>query len=180
MKFLWPIFASVGLLFKGFEKVFLSWWLSPWLQAKENQTLWNDIQINIYFLSEGRRVDYKQTRVLPFNYATVAIDLDNVRVTITRGRGELNISISPRSSLNESFELNSVILALYPNDPTGDLKIHDLTEAAGQLRAHWEKINRAFSDEEYPKLKALLQTSSKSYRVVTNQTEWEFVRARNR
>jgi len=46
-----------------------AWWLDPWLQRRANQSLWDDVQANLYFLStKGQPIEEKRTQVLRFDY----------------------------------------------------------------------------------------------------------------
>jgi hypothetical protein len=95
------------------NKVAFAWWLDPWLQRNENRALWNDVQANLFFLvSQAQLISSRPVAVMPFDYASVKLLRENVLITITRGRGDLAVSVEPRHAPAESYELGSAIAAL--------------------------------------------------------------------
>ena len=69
MEFAWPLFAVLGFILKRIHQTLFAWWLDPWLQRRANQSLWDDVQANLYFLStKGQPIEEKRTQVLRFDY----------------------------------------------------------------------------------------------------------------
>ena len=157
VEFAAPIFLGIGFIVKMLNKVAFAWWLDPWLQRNENRALWNDVQANLFFLvSQVQLISSRPVAVMPFDYASVKLLRENVLITITRGRGDLAVSVAPRHAPAESYELGSAIAAL----ESRHLSEHDLVGSfAGVerlLRPRLETLNLAFSEEEYPRFKKRL------------------------
>jgi hypothetical protein len=113
LDFFAPFFLGVGFMVKMLYNIAFAWWLDPWLQRRANDALFHDVQANLYFLvSQGQLVNSSRVTVLPFDYASVGIPWENLLFTITRGRGELNVSVAARHARDESYELGPVIAAL--------------------------------------------------------------------
>ena len=116
-----------------------------------------NVQANLFFLvSEGQLVSSRRVAVLPFDYASVEVLRENVLFIITRGRGELNVSVAPRHVPTESCELGSVIAALELRHLSERDLVSDLARVAGLLRPRLQALNAAFSEEEYPHIKKRL------------------------
>jgi hypothetical protein len=164
-----PYFAGVVVY-----KALFSWWFDPWSQRKANQALWLDLQSQLYFLtSKGQVVRERQTRVQPFDYATVRIAFENVCFCFTRGRRELNISLSPSYQTGDRYDLLAVIAALDSKDTTELPPIDSLWEAADVIGSRLDDLNRAFSEREYPDFKHKLVAIKNEERIQTRQMEWE-------
>lgn len=157
VEFAAPFFLGIGFFIKTFYNVVFAWWLDPWLQRNANRALWDDVQANLFFLvSGGQLVSSRPVAVLPFDYASVGLLRENVLFTITRGRGELNVSVAPRHVPTESYELGSVIAALERRHLSEHDLVHELAGVAGLLRPRLQALNAAFSEEEYPRIKERL------------------------
>ena len=117
-------------------------------QKRRNQTLWSDIQANLYFLSKrGQRIIEKHPTTLPFDYASVRILLGNIHFCFTRGRGELNVTLAPSHDLSQFVELSLVIAAL----DSGNLKpASDFESIASILSPRIDALNEVFSKTSYP------------------------------
>jgi hypothetical protein len=154
MDLLWPLFAAMYFIILGLYKFFLSWWLSPLLQRRENQALWDDVQRNFYFLyTKGQPLKDRWPHPLPFDYASVYLIYENLRFCFTRGRGEMHVSLSPRDLPKESYKLEVVIAAL-DSKGIGEVPPPGNLAAAGDLlRARLDEINSAFSEGHYPEFK---------------------------
>jgi hypothetical protein len=113
MQFAAPFFLGIGLFIKRFYNIVFAWWLDSWLQRNANRAPGDDVQANLFFLvSEGQLVSSRPVAVLPFDCVSMGLLRENVLFTITRGRGDLNVSVAPRHVPAESYELGSVIAAL--------------------------------------------------------------------
>ena len=151
MEFGWPLFAALGFVLGIAYKIFLAWWLDPWLQRKANRALLDDIKANLYFLvSEGQLVNSRRSQVLPFDYASVQINYGNILFCITRGRGGVNVSVSPRYAPGESYELGRVVAALERRHLSECDLVNTLSGVGSLLRPHLQGLNDAFSETEYP------------------------------
>jgi hypothetical protein len=149
-----PFFVGFAFIIKAVDKIAFAWWLDPWLQRRANRALWDDVQANLHFLvSQAQLVDSRPVAVLPFDYASVNFLWDNVLFTITRGRGELNVSVSPRHVRAESYELGRVIAALEHRHLAAHDLTNDLPGAASLLRPRLQALNAAFSEQEYPHIR---------------------------
>jgi len=174
MEFAWPLFAVLGFILKGIHQTLFAWWLDPWLQKRANQSLWDDVQADLYFLcTKGQRIEEKSTQVLPSDYASVCIVLGSVRFCFTRGRGELNVSLRPRDAPDDSYELALVIAALDSKDITEVTQLSDLADVGDLLRARLHDLNDAFSESQYPEFKSKFSRVKENVRVLTRQAEWE-------
>jgi hypothetical protein len=134
-----------------------AWWLDPWLQWKANHALLDDIQRNLYFLySQALVVKSSPFTVLPFDYASVTLAWQNVLFTITRGRGELNISVAPRSVPGEQYQLGLAVAVLEHRHFSERDSFNSLAGAATLLSPRLEALNAAFSEQEYPSIRQRL------------------------
>jgi len=169
-----PPLLVVAFIFKVIHKVFFVWWLDPWFQRKSNQALWDDVQANLYFLySNGELIKEKHPQILPFDYASVSLVFDNIRFCFTRGREELNVSLSPRHAPMDTHQLPVVIAALDSKDVTELKPIAYFSEVGDLLRPRLDALNRAFSEKAYPDFKRKLEQEEKTLRVLTREFEWE-------
>ena len=174
MELVWPILAVPYLTLKGLDKVLVAWWLEPWLQRRKNQSLWHDVKTTLCFLYEkGMPIDEKHTSVLPFDYASVHLAYDNMQVCFTRGRGELNVSLSPRNDPTDGFELPLVLAVLDSRDVTEIAQSSDLAGVADLLRTRLKELNHVFSQNEYPEFKRKLLEVKNNMRIRTREVEWE-------
>src|SRR5437667_8327439 len=91
-----PGFVVLRFLWKIADKAVFGWF-GLWSQRKDNALLERDIQAELNFLySEGQVVKESWNTVHPFDYASVRINYKNICFCVTRGQGQLNISLSPR------------------------------------------------------------------------------------
>jgi hypothetical protein len=157
LKFLTPLILGVGFIVKLVYNIAFAWWLDPRLQRKENRALWDDVQANFYFLTMQSQPHISgPTTIHPFDYASVKIPWENLLVTITRGRGDTTVSVAPRHSPGENYELGPVIAALERRHFSERDIVNDLAGAASLLRPRLQELNVAFSEQEFPRTKQLL------------------------
>lgn len=172
-----PPLLALAFIFKTVDRLCFAWWLDPWLQRRKNKSLSDDVQANLYFLySEGRLVKEKHLRILPFDYATVRIIFENIVFCFTRGRGELNVSLSPRHAPKDTHILQVVIATLDSKDVTEQSEVSYLSEVADLLRPRLDALNQAFSEQAYPDFQKRFAFVEQTLRVLTRQAEWELNR----
>ena len=174
MELIWPVFAVIGLVGKAAYKISIGWWLDSWLQRKANRVLWEDVQTDFHFLCpKGFLVKQRRTEILPFDYASVCVRYENLLFFFTRGRGELNVSLSSPSSPLETYRLAAVIAALDSTDVTEQHPPRSQAELANLLRPRLAALNEAFSDGQFPEFKKKLADEKRILRAATKQAEWE-------
>ena len=157
LEFVAPVFLGVGFIVKMVYNVAFAWWLDPWLQRKANRALADDIRANLDFLISQAQVDISRTpTVLPFDCASVEIPWENLLFTITRGRGDTNVSVAPRHAPGESYELGPLIAALERRHFSERDVVNDLAGAGNLLRPRLQALNTAFSEQEFPRIKERL------------------------
>jgi hypothetical protein len=127
LEFLRPLILGLGFAFKVVYYVIFAWWLAPWLRHKANRDLVSDIERHLSSLISGPST----VRVLHAEWPTAEILSGNLLFTILRWRDETTVSVAPRHSPTQSYQLGS------------------LDDAARLLRTRLEDLNVAFSDEEF-------------------------------
>ncbi len=170
-------FRVLALVLTGLYKVLFGWWFDPWSQRSANQALWDDVQSNFFFLCEqGRRIAEGDTRILPFDYASVYLEFENIRFCFKRGRGEFNVSLSPRYAPSETYLLDVVIAVIEAKDVTEIEPIGRISDVADVLRPRIDALNDQFSESQYPRFKTKLLAAKDSVCVMTRQVEWDLNR----
>jgi hypothetical protein len=127
LEFLRPLILGLGFAFKIVYYVIFAWWLAPWLRHKANRELMSDIERHLYFLISGPSA----IRVLHAEWPTAEILSGNLLFTISRWHDETTVSVAPKHSPAQSYQLGS------------------LDDAARLLRTRVEDLNAAFSEEEF-------------------------------
>jgi len=151
-----PILAA-GFVAKAVYMTFFGWWLDPRLQKKANQSLTEDVRFNLPFLFPvGRVAKQPRIRVLPFDYASVEVVWENLLLSFTRGREEVNVLVSPVHAPSVSYELGPLIAALENKHFSDRYRIDGLRDAANLLDSHLEQLNSAFSEQNFPAIKEKL------------------------
>ncbi|HEU5336998.1 MAG TPA: hypothetical protein VFU27_13600 [Terriglobales bacterium] len=157
LRVLGPPYRVIAFVLKAAYTIAAGWWLDPWLQRRANGKLLDDVQANFYFLfSQAQVVKPRRIDILPFDYASVTLLSGNVLFCITRGRGEVNVSLSPISRPGEIHQLGFVIAALEKRPLAHGDMVNDLAAAGNLLRPRLELLNAAFSEDEYPRIKERL------------------------
>jgi hypothetical protein len=156
LEFLLPVFLGVGFIVKMVYNIAFGWWLEPRLQRKANRELLDDVHANLPFLAPQADIGQPSVMVLPFDYASVEIPWENLLFGISRGRGELNISVAPRHAPHQSYELGPVIAALDGRHFSQRDLVKDLAGAATLLLPRLQALNAAFSEQEFPRIKERL------------------------
>lgn len=129
LQLLKPVILGLGFAVKIIYYVVFAWWLSPWIRHKANRELVRDIEQQLYFLISGPSA----IRVLQADWPTAEILFGNLLFTVLRWRDETTVSVAPRHSPTQSYQLGS---------------LHD---SAKLLRTRVEDLNIAFSEEEFPR-----------------------------
>jgi prepilin-type processing-associated H-X9-DG protein len=147
-----PIVQLLAFVLKTIYRVLFRWWLDPWLQRKQNQSLLDDIQKNLHFLFlDGHVVQHPQIRVLPFDYTSAEINWENLLFSFTRVREEVSVLVAPRHAPNLSYELGPLVAAVEDRQYSERDVIASLSDAADLLRPRLELLNAAFSEQEFPR-----------------------------
>lgn len=111
----------------------------------------------------------------PFDYGIVTLDVSKVLLRFTSGREHLAVQVAPKSFPNNFHEVSTVLTTLgVPGVERGSVSC--LSDASRVLRQHMGEIQRAFTPEEYPGLKARLHEVYARDRVVVKQLETELNR----
>jgi len=173
-----PLFLGLFFVGRVVYSTLFSWWYDPWRQKRANNSLWGDVQSNLYFLtSRGKLVKEKHIHIHPFDYASIRIVFDNLCFRFTRGQRELNITVSPSRALEDSHHLDCVIAALDSRDVTELEPVANLYDAANIVRPRLDALNEAFSESEYPEFRKKLSQEKELEGVRTRQHEWELNKA---
>lgn len=152
-------------------------WVNLWCQKRENASLANDIQANLYFLSSaGEVVKERWTKVHPFDYACIQINYKNICFYFARGQGQLNVSLAPRYAPRDTHELSVVIAALDSTDVREQKAANNLSEVGDLLRPRLDALNEAFSERRYADSKIRLSAEKETVRLLTREAEWDLNR----
>ena len=152
-----PLVRGIGFVVEAVYTLALGWWVDPWFQRRANRALLDDVQANFYFLTSQPQTRIScSNSVLPFDYASVEIRSENLLVVVTRGRGDTTVSIAPRDSPQDSYELGPLIAALEHRQLSERDIVNDLAGAANLLRPRLKALNVAFSATEFQHTKQLL------------------------
>ena len=116
----------------------------------------NAVEANLYFLtSEADEINLPNASQ-PFASASVEILWRNLFFVITRGRGEVTVSLAPRHLRNQQSELGPTIAALEGRNFSERDIVRDLGDAAALLRPRLERLNSAFSEQEFARTSKIL------------------------
>jgi hypothetical protein len=148
-----PVLVAFGFIVKSIYGAAFSWWLDPWLQRKANRALLDDVRSSLYFLVSQAKAVNSRSAVLPFDYASVEVLWENLFFVITRGRGDVSVSIAPAHARNDLNELGPTIAALEGRHFSERDVVHDLGGAAALLQPRLALLNSAFSEREYSSTK---------------------------
>jgi hypothetical protein len=162
---------------RGVYKVLFSWWYDPWQQRRANEALWHDVQAKLYFLAaNGTLAKAERPTTLPFDYASIEILYKNVRFCLTRGQGELNVTLSPLRFPTDTYHMGWVLAALDPDGSSAECRTDTLEKLAEVLRPRFEAINESFSEVRYPVFREKLLREKELERILIRQSEWELNR----
>lgn len=144
-----PVYVALGSLFAAIYKVMFGW-LEIGSQRKADSALLYDVRKKFFFLfPPAEIVKERWYRVLPFDYSSVSVSYKNICFCFTRGRGELNISLSPGHAPRAAQELRYVVATLDSVNISKVAASGDLDDAADLLRPRLEALNEAFSERRY-------------------------------
>lgn len=144
-----PVYVALGSLFSAIYKVLFGW-LEIWSQRKADSPLQYDVRSSFFFLfPPAEIVKERWFRVLPFDYASVRLNYENICFSFTRGRGELNVCLSPRHAPRDTHELSYVVATLDSVNISKVTTRGDLDGAADLIRPRLEALNEAFSERGY-------------------------------
>lgn len=157
LEFVAPFFLKIGFIIKIVYYILFAWWLDPWLRRKANRALLDDITKNLYYLvSDPQTCVPRSLGVLKAEWPTVEIPWGNLLFTVVRWRGDTIVSVAPRHDPRESYELGPVVAALERRHFSERDVVNDLADAGNLLRPCLEALNAAFSEQEFPRIKARL------------------------
>ncbi len=144
-----PVYVVLGFLFSAVYNVLFGW-LEVWMQRKADSSLLYDVRTNFFFLFPAAEiVKTPWYRVLPFDFASVTLNYKNICFSFARGRGELNVSLSPRHAPRETHELMYIVAALDCVNISKVTTDSHLDGAADLIRPRLDALNEAFSERRY-------------------------------
>jgi hypothetical protein len=144
-----PVYIALGSLFSAVYKVLFGW-LEIWIQKKADSALLYDVRTNFFFLfPHAEVVKERWYRVLPFDYASVRLNYENICLCFTRGRGELNVTLSPLHAPRDTHELTYVVATLDSVNISKVTTKGSLDGAADLVRPRLDTLNEAFSERGY-------------------------------
>jgi hypothetical protein len=132
VEFLRPLVLGIGFASKVVYCIFFAWWLTPWLRHRANCELVEDTERNFWFLIP----EAGAVKVVHAQWPTVQILSGNLLLTVLRWQDETTVSVAPRHSPAQSFQLGP------------------LDDAARLLRARLGDFNAAFSEDEFSRVGA--------------------------
>jgi hypothetical protein len=145
LEFLRPLILGIGFAFKVVYYIAFAWWLDPWLRHKANRGLVDDIERNLSFLI----AEPSAIRVLNAESTTAEILTGNLLFTVSRWRGDTTVSVAPRHSPVQSYEIGPLVAAFERRHFSEQDIVNDLVDAARLLRPRLDVLNAAFSEEEF-------------------------------
>lgn len=167
-----PIYLALRFLVIAVDKVLFGWLYILW-QRRGDIALARDIRTNLHFLFPvGEIIKERWYRVLPFDYASVRLNYENIRFCFTQGRETLTVSMSPHGWPQEVFELSVVLAALDSADMAEQKQARSMSDLGDLLRPRLAALNGAFSVTEYPKFREKLGNVKKDLHVIAKQAEW--------
>lgn len=157
LEFVAPFFLGIAFIIKIVYYVLFAWWLDPWLRRRANRVLLDDITKNLYFLvSDPQTYIHRPLGVLKAECPTIEISWGNLLFTVVRWRGDTNMSVAPRHAPRESYQIGPVVAALECRHLSDRDVVNDLADAGNLLRPRLDALNAAFSEQEFPRIKARL------------------------
>ncbi len=162
----------VSTIIVGLYKVLFSWWLDPWLQRKKQQRLSDAIEQSLRPPFPMRILRNSHPQVQPSDYATVHVEAGNVFLGITQGRGEIVLTVGPRTKPSERYKLLQVIASL---EGTMEWQVKypcDLKETDILLQSRWEQLNELFAPTGAA-ARETLQLQTINNHIPVPQLEWE-------
>lgn len=176
VRLLWPLFVLPYFLVKYLYIGILGWWLDPWLLTRDRKRLWSDVIDEMPFLGSNGSLIESKGLTPRFDYASVYIDFENVRVCITRGRGEIAVSLSPHASLGDSYRLGEVLEALGLMQYANQSSLADLRAIDRILKTNWKSITTEFSDGHFQDFRVALSGIKHDRQRTAREAQWELAK----
>jgi hypothetical protein len=125
-------------------------WVDIWLQRKADSALLYDVRSTFFFLFPAAEIVKEPGHAVPpCDYATVRLNYKNICFYFSRGRGEVNILLSPRHVPLATQEL-AYVVAVFDSVNISKVRTNGgLDGAADLLRPRLEALNEAFSEHGY-------------------------------
>jgi hypothetical protein len=121
-------------------------WLEVWSQRTADSCLLLDIRANLPFLFPAAEiVKERWYRILPFDYASVRLNFKNICFYFSRGRGELNVALSPVHKPQSTSDLRLVIAVLESVNISKINPVNGFGDVAGWISSRLNALNDAFS-----------------------------------
>jgi len=175
LSLIWPLFVLPYFLVKYLYKGLLGWWLDPWLLEKDQKQLLRDVLDCMPFLASNGIAVKGKPFPRRFDYSSVLLDLENIRVRVARGRGELAVSLSPQSSLLDWYDLGIVLEALGSGLYEHEIPL-DMREFDKALEINWKTIQTEFSESRYSEFKDVLSQIRRDQQRATREAEWQLAK----
>lgn len=117
----------------------------------------DDITTNLYFLVSEPQADVRRSvGAFQSEWPTVEIPWGNLLFTVVRWRADTIVSVAPRHAPRDSYQLGPVVAALESRHFSERDVVNDLADAANLLRPRLQALNAAFSEQEFPRIRARL------------------------
>lgn len=169
----WPLFVLPYLLLKYLYKGVIGWWLDPWLTEQDRKRLLGSITDDMPLLSSKGKLVKIERSSQSFNDATVCLDIENVRVSIARWRGEISVRLAPHASLEDWYELGVVLEAFGYTHGASESSHGGLREVDRLLGLYSESIRTEFSVNRYLEFKGVLSKINSDRRTVAGEIQWQ-------
>jgi hypothetical protein len=102
------------------------------------------------FEKHGARIS-SNGRLGIMDFASVSVDVGNLRLCAARDRGYVGVSVSPLHSIRNSHDLGVALIVVQPGTETRDSKPSSILRgAAARLEPNFPKLNEAFSESQFP------------------------------
>lgn len=173
VRLFWPLFVLPYLVAKYLYRGVFGWWLDAWLTSRDRRRLLRDIVDYMPFLASNGKVVTLNRSAQPFDYASIYLEIDRVLVCITRGQGEVSVTLAPLAYLRDWYEFGMVVEALDDTQGTTESISAGLKEADRALELHWESIRREFSEARYSQFKLTLSEIKRNRQKATRELEWQ-------
>lgn len=138
-----PALLWLYLTVKFIYGMTIGWWLGSILQWRDDSRLWRDAQFDMPFLFEKGPRRIRRWKPLPFNYAEIVVLCEHLRISISRGRGEVGVYISRDDNAEGGSALTDLVRELHPTHLSTSspmtLSVNDRL-----LHTSWQDIVRTF------------------------------------
>jgi hypothetical protein len=136
-------------------------WLDRILAAKHEKRLADEVRLKMRFLFTqhgGRIVANEGVRFPPaFDYAFVTVDVNNLLLRFSRGRGEIGAHAAPAFAPSDWHELSLVLSVVCGDEELSRTEFQDLWEVSRKLQPQLKAIEERFSADQFPELKRQLE-----------------------